>query len=32
VIYQVRPDGSMTGLWTIADQPGVGQEVLIPAR
>jgi hypothetical protein len=32
VIYQVRPDGSMLGLWTVADQPGVGQELLVPAR
>jgi hypothetical protein len=32
VIYQVRPDGSMLGLWTIADQKGVGQELLTPLR
>jgi hypothetical protein len=32
IIYQVRPDGSMTGLWTIADQRGVGQEILLPMR
>lgn len=32
VIYEINPDGSMTGLWTVADQEGVGTERLIPAR
>jgi len=26
----LKDDGSMVGLWTIADQPGVGSEVLTP--
>ena len=30
VIYQVHPDGVLEGLWTIADQEGVGTEVLTP--
>jgi hypothetical protein len=30
VIYQISSDGSMQGLWTIADQTGVGTEALIP--
>jgi hypothetical protein len=30
VIYEVMPDGSMEGLWTVADQPGVGVENLYP--
>jgi hypothetical protein len=32
VIYEINDDGSMDGLWTIADQPGVGKERLIPLR
>jgi hypothetical protein len=32
VIYQLNLDGSMQGLWTLADQNGVGQENLIPGR
>jgi len=32
VIYEIKSDGSMDGLWTIADQPGVGAERLIPVR
>jgi hypothetical protein len=32
VIYEIQPDGSLVGLWTIADQPGVGKERLIPVR
>jgi hypothetical protein len=28
VIYEIMDDGSMEGLWTIADQPGIGLEVL----
>jgi hypothetical protein len=27
VVYQMKPDGT---LWTIADQGGVGTEVLTP--
>jgi hypothetical protein len=32
VIYEINDDGSMEGLWTVADQPGVGTETLIPIR
>lgn len=30
VIYQIQPDGSMKGTWTVADSPGVGTETLTP--
>ena len=30
VIYEVHSDGTLDGLWTIADQEGVGTEVLTP--
>jgi hypothetical protein len=30
VIYEIQPDRSMRGLWTIADQTGLGQEILTP--
>lgn len=30
VIYEVMPDGSMQGLWTVADTPGIGYENLYP--
>lgn len=30
VIYSIRPDGSMEGVWTIADQSGAGTETLTP--
>lgn len=32
VIYEVKPDGSLEGLWTIADQPGMGTERLVPIK
>jgi hypothetical protein len=32
VIYEMKPDGSLDGLWTIADQDGVGAERLVPVR
>jgi hypothetical protein len=32
VIYEINDDGSMDGLWTVADEPGVGTEKLIPMR
>lgn len=32
VIYEIMPDGTLSGLWTVADQPGVGTEVLRPAK
>jgi hypothetical protein len=30
VVYQMKSDGTLEGLWTIADQGGVGTEVLTP--
>jgi hypothetical protein len=30
VIYEVRDDGTLDGLWTVADKEGVGTELLIP--
>ena len=30
VVYQMKPDGTLEGLWTIADQGGVGTEILTP--
>lgn len=30
VIYTIRPDGSLEGVWTIADQAGAGTETLTP--
>jgi hypothetical protein len=30
IIYEVNNNGSMDGIWTIADTPGVGTESLIP--
>jgi hypothetical protein len=32
VIYEINDDGSLDGLWTIADQNGVGTERLVPMR
>jgi hypothetical protein len=32
VIYEIFSDGSMEGLWTVADREGVGTEKLIPIR
>ena len=32
VLYQLQPDGSLKGVWTIADQPGSGTETLTPAK
>jgi hypothetical protein len=32
VLYQVEADGSLKGIWTLADQPGAGRETLTPAR
>jgi hypothetical protein len=31
IIYELGDDGSMKGLWTIADKKGVGEENLTPA-
>jgi len=30
IIYEIEDNGSLKGLWTIADQKGVGEEVLTP--
>ena len=30
IIYEMHDDGTLDGLWTIADQEGVGTEVLTP--
>jgi hypothetical protein len=30
VVYEMKPDGSLVGVWTIADQDGVGEETLTP--
>jgi hypothetical protein len=32
VIYEVMEDGSMHGLWTVADTPGIGYETLTPQK
>ena len=32
VVYEIRPDGRMEGLWTMADRDGVGTETLTPLR
>jgi hypothetical protein len=32
VIYKVKPDGSMEGLWTIQGEGGTGTETLTPAN
>ena len=30
IIYEMRDDGALDGIWTIADQAGVGTELLTP--
>jgi hypothetical protein len=32
VVYELQPDGSLKGVWTLADQPGAGTEILTPAK
>jgi hypothetical protein len=32
IIYEVQPDGSLRGRWSIADKTGVGTELLVPQR
>jgi hypothetical protein len=32
VVYDVRDDGTLDGVWTIADESGAGTEVLTPIR
>jgi hypothetical protein len=31
-IYDIKADGSLEGLWTIAEQSGVGTETLTPMK
>jgi hypothetical protein len=30
VIYELQPDGSLQGRWSVADKQGVGTELLVP--
>jgi hypothetical protein len=32
VVYELQPDGALKGVWTVADQPGAGTEVLTPTK
>lgn len=32
VIYDIRSDGTLDGVWTLADKNGAGAEVLVPMR
>lgn len=32
VVYELLPDGSLRGYWTVADQQGSGSETLTPKR
>ena len=32
VIYEIKADASLDGLWTIADKSGVGHERLVPMK
>jgi hypothetical protein len=32
VLYRLEADGSLRGVWTVADQPGAGSETLTPAK
>jgi len=32
VVYELQPDGSLKGYWTIADKPGAGTETLTPEK
>jgi hypothetical protein len=32
VVYELQPDGALKGVWTVADQPGAGTEVLTPVK
>jgi hypothetical protein len=31
-IYQLQPDGSLKGVWTASNRPGIGKEDLVPAK
>ena len=32
VVYELKPDGTLSGYWSIVDKDGVGGEVLTPKR
>ena len=32
IIYEIKPDGVLDGIWTLADKEGVGTEVLTPGQ
>ena len=32
VLYELQPDGTLKGVWTIADKSGSGTEILTPFR
>ncbi|MFO1160944.1 MAG: hypothetical protein U1E60_19040 [Reyranellaceae bacterium] len=32
VVYELQPDGSLRGSWTVAGKQGVGTEILTPKR
>jgi hypothetical protein len=32
VVYEIMDDGTLDGVWTIADSEGVGKEVLTPMK
>jgi hypothetical protein len=32
VLYQLQPDGTLKGIWTIADKSGAGTETLTPFK
>jgi hypothetical protein len=32
VVYKMMDDGALDGIWTIADQESVGEEVLTPIK
>lgn len=32
VLYELQPDGTLKGVWTIADKSGAGTEILTPLK
>jgi len=32
VVYELQSDGTLNGVWTIADQSGAGTEILTPVK
>jgi hypothetical protein len=32
VLYELQPDGTLKGVWTIADKSGAGTETLTPSK